>query len=413
MNFTNTTCLALLAAACAEFIVTAGETTKPKPGENPPPLGLETVLQAPRGSRPSWTALKGKVVVLEFWATWCGPCIAAIPHLNELADKFKDEPIQFIAITDQDEKVVRPFLQKRPMHAWVGLDTDKSVFEDYGITSIPCTVVVDKKGIIAAITHPTFLTEEHLKDLLAGRKLGLVQSGTEGRLSPRQVAVGSAPERQALFQVIIRPSQGGASSWASGKGSLTISGATVLNVLSSSYGINPTRIVTSSALPEGRFDFIVKTPETENENVKTWLRKAVESSFGVTARHETRETEVFILKAGEPTEHLIPTVSIGTASISSGGGSLNCANQSMSSLASSLEEILNKPVINETGLTNHYDFQLLWNASTSGEADPIELTRVLHEQLGLELAPAKRAVEFLAVTAENRQAGQSGDRVTK
>src|SRR5215471_21366282 len=87
-------------------------------GDLPPPLGLEKILQAPDGKKVEWGALKGKVVVLEFWATWCGPCVAAIPHLNELADKFKEEPIQFIAVTSEDEKVVRRFLRNKPLHAW-------------------------------------------------------------------------------------------------------------------------------------------------------------------------------------------------------------------------------------------------------------------------------------------------------
>ena len=81
-------------------------------------------------------------------------------------------------------------------------------------------------------------------------------------------------------------------------------------------------------------------------------------------------------------------------------------------MAWSLEEILKKPVINETSLTNRYDFQLLWNEKKSGETDPIELTRALREQLGLELAPAVRAVEFLVVTVANLQADQSENRVT-
>jgi uncharacterized protein (TIGR03435 family) len=385
----------LIAAACAQLTLSVGGAAEPKLGEEPPPLGLESVLQAPSGAQASWKALKGKVVVLEFWATWCGPCNAAIPHLNELADKFKDEPIQFITVTSEDEKVVAPFLRKKPMHAWIGLDTDKSMFNDYGITGIPHTVVVDQKGVIAAITHPTFLTEELLKDLLAGKKIAFAQPTI------------SKPEREALFQVVIRPSGGGASKSISNRGSLEVSSATVLDILSSSYGINPSRIVADSALPEGRFDFTIKIPGVGNEVLKTWLRRAVESTFGLTVRPETREMDAFVLKAGQLSEHLAPTVSPGVASMSSGGGSLNCEGQSMRSLASSLEDILAKPVFDETGLTNSYDFQLLWAEKTSGETDPVELTQALREQLGLELAPAKRAVELLEVTAANLRADRS------
>ena len=57
------------------------------------------------------------------------PCIPAIKHLNELAEKFKDKPVQFIAVTDEDGiSLVTKFLREQPIRGWVGLDTDGSVF---------------------------------------------------------------------------------------------------------------------------------------------------------------------------------------------------------------------------------------------------------------------------------------------
>lgn len=158
--------LALLLCSLAH-----ASASKPKVGDRPPALGLEKLLQTPPEARASWEALKGKVVVLEFWATWCGPCVAAFPHLNGLADQFKDRPVQFIAITDESDSVVRPFLKKKPIHAWVGLDTDRSMLTAYGVKYIPHTVVVDPEGKIAAITRPTILTAQHLEDLLAGETM--------------------------------------------------------------------------------------------------------------------------------------------------------------------------------------------------------------------------------------------------
>jgi thiol-disulfide isomerase/thioredoxin len=316
----KTTWILLIAATCAQSISSAREATGAQRGDSPPPLGLESILQGPAGAQPNWTALKGKVVVLEFWATWCGPCIAAMPHLNELADKFKDQPVQFIAITDQEEKVVVPFLRKKPIHAWVGLDTDKSMFRAYGVTGIPHTLVVDQNGRIAAITNPTSLTEEHLTDLLAGKTIAFAQGRGERPSTPGLAPAVSRTEREALFQVIIRPSEGGSIRSTRNRGNLALLGATVLDVLSYGFSINPARIVKSSALPEGRFDFIVKTPETESENVKAWLQQSVEATFGIVARPETREMDAFVLKAGQLTDRLAPTVSSQSSSISAGGG---------------------------------------------------------------------------------------------
>ena len=139
-------------------------------GQAAPELGIEKFLQAPEGEK-SLSALQGNVVVLEFWATWCAPCVAAIPHLNQLNEEFRDKPVQFISVTHEGEDVVAPFLKKKEMKSWIGLDTDRSVFKAYGIRSIPRTFVIDQKGIIAASFHPTELSSGMLEKAIKGEKV--------------------------------------------------------------------------------------------------------------------------------------------------------------------------------------------------------------------------------------------------
>jgi thiol-disulfide isomerase/thioredoxin len=115
--------VAVLMGLSIQMASSSGQRT----GDNPPLLQATTLLQAPPGATMDALSLHGKVVVLEFWATWCGPCVAAIPHLNELADKFKDQPVQFIAVTAENEATIKSFLTKRPIHAWVVLDTDRAM----------------------------------------------------------------------------------------------------------------------------------------------------------------------------------------------------------------------------------------------------------------------------------------------
>ncbi|HIJ67313.1 MAG TPA: redoxin family protein [Planctomycetes bacterium] len=135
-------------------------------GKRPPPISIEQLLQAPEGAKADWKSLAGKVVVLEFWATWCSPCLVSIPHINELSDKFKAEPVQFIAVTNESSSVVQSFLRQRPVRGWIGLDTDNSMIQDFGVGSIPRTVVVGRKGTVRAVTAPAMLTEEFLNELL-------------------------------------------------------------------------------------------------------------------------------------------------------------------------------------------------------------------------------------------------------
>jgi len=86
-------------------------------GQEAPTLQVTQWLQAPDGFDGQWSGLRGKVVVLDFWATWCSPCIHAIPHLNQLANEFRDQGVLFLAVTDDDVDRLKPFLAKQPMNA--------------------------------------------------------------------------------------------------------------------------------------------------------------------------------------------------------------------------------------------------------------------------------------------------------
>ena len=75
----------------------------------------------------SLRAFQGKAVVLDFWATWCGPCIAAIPHWNQLATQFRGKPVVFVSVTDENRETIERFLTKKPIEGIVGLSTDRKV----------------------------------------------------------------------------------------------------------------------------------------------------------------------------------------------------------------------------------------------------------------------------------------------
>ena len=77
-----------------------------------------------------------------------------LPHLNQLVTTADPHKVVFLAIDDEDPKVVEAFLTKRRVSGWVGLDPTSSVFHRFGIESRPATVVVDTDGRVAALTTP-------------------------------------------------------------------------------------------------------------------------------------------------------------------------------------------------------------------------------------------------------------------
>lgn len=105
-----------------------------------------------QGNKVSLSALRGRVVLLEFWATWCPPCRDSVPEMNELYEKFKGKDFALLAISlDEGQSAlstVASFVKERGI-AYTVLIDDGRVSSDYGVTNIPTIFIVDKSGKIA------------------------------------------------------------------------------------------------------------------------------------------------------------------------------------------------------------------------------------------------------------------------
>lgn len=91
-------------------------------------------------------SLRGKVVLVEFWATWCGPCVELIPHLNELHQKYAGSNFQFVSLVEEGHKTMDPFLKRNHIEYPVGLESGS--VEDYGVEGIPHAFAIGTDGKI-------------------------------------------------------------------------------------------------------------------------------------------------------------------------------------------------------------------------------------------------------------------------
>ena len=117
-----------------------------KVGETAPDFSLQDLTNQPV----TLSSYRGqKVVLLDFWATWCGPCKMAMPGLQALHEEFKDRGLEILSLNQGETgEQVRNFISRKKYTFHVVLDQDQAVGNKYGVRGIPTLVVVDKRGLV-------------------------------------------------------------------------------------------------------------------------------------------------------------------------------------------------------------------------------------------------------------------------
>lgn len=151
--------LSLVVSAFVAAAVHAAEVTPESlVGQKLPALtGLDYFKQKPD--------LKGKPAIVEFWATWCPPCRASIPHMNEIYKTYGPKGLQILGITDEPGQTIRAFTKQIPIDYPAATDK-RNIAADFGITTIPRAFLVDKTGTIVWQGHPMELEEKQIDALL-------------------------------------------------------------------------------------------------------------------------------------------------------------------------------------------------------------------------------------------------------
>jgi thiol-disulfide isomerase/thioredoxin len=129
----------LLISLCTEVLCTnQGKGGKGKPVN-------DFTLKSLDGREYTLSKLKGNVVVVDFWATWCPPCRREIPHLISLYEKYKEKGLIVLGVSAEDQRILETFRNENNITYPILLGNNE-VFQKFGVRSIPHTIFYDKKG---------------------------------------------------------------------------------------------------------------------------------------------------------------------------------------------------------------------------------------------------------------------------
>lgn len=406
------------AAVVAATVCLPLRAAVPTVGQPAPALTFTELLQAPAGAKTDWPSLRGKVVVLEFWATWCGGCIEEIPHLNDLQKSLASTPegarIQFIAVDDEDPAMVKKFLAKMPIGGWLVFDASKKTIDAYDAQVRPRTFVVDPQGNIAGVMAPQQLTGEQVIALADGkpvafpkdemtdaRQQALKAADATKALAEADPAGTTAPK--ALFDISILPGDpDGKTTIAHRTGkdddsyTFDMQNAPLSLLFTYAAGIQSTRL-TIHGDPKIKYSLHVSAPGGEIKDLAPALQLAIVTAANMKLTRVTAEEDAYILQTTPKAASLLPPATSEQGSMcfySAKAGKLVMMRSQLDSLAQQLETLLGTPVLNETGLAGDFDanFDL-----PKGDAEGARAS--LEKNLGLTLTKARRKIERFVLDA--------------
>lgn len=141
-----------------------GQDVNSLAGHQAPPIIFKESLS--KNTPPNF--YQNKILVIDFWATWCAPCIATFPHFNQLSKKYGSDSVLFASLTDEPASIARKFFErtKKELIAVKLCDTSHKTGNSFNVQSIPYCVVIDKNNIVRWTGQTYDLTEEVLNNII-------------------------------------------------------------------------------------------------------------------------------------------------------------------------------------------------------------------------------------------------------
>ena len=383
------------------FISISGYCQQLSLGDQLPEVNLE--LPGNKGEILNASKLKGKLVLLDFWATYCSPCVKGLSHLESLQKEFGDEVLVIAVSHDSKERLER-FLSKKSYDFTFALDNER-LNNLFPHRSIPHSILIDDLGKIIAITSPENITEEVIRQVLAGMviDLPLKQDNMSFDSSHDYFEIDSTTRES----FVLLPYMSNVPSFSKFYGNgifkdrrMTTYNTNYEGLYRMVYDLTAYRVI--SEVDESIIDWdneqnrycmdvIVENPE----DLYSYAQSQLEQSVPVKARREVRSMDVLVMTQLEG--GIKASATTVEANLTAGGSGFSNTGATLKEFCNYLEGfgIVGMPVVDETRDEELYDIQFAFDPE-----DPETFKQAIAD-LGLAYKKAEREIEVLILYEED------------
>lgn len=397
----------ILMLVCSLFSLTVySQNHKVSVGEKSPELIFENLINA---SQPNMrlSQLKGKIVIIEFWASWCSPCLQAMSYLNQLQKEFPSQ-IKVVGVNNYDnQSMIQRLSKQRGWALLLASDTAKKLNQIYPHHIIPHTVVIDGQGNVAAITSADQISDSVILRLITNKSIVLKnkddhvgETSVEKLLERFEHTDMSKPVFNLQNNI---PEFNGSYSQA-GNGKFSQRRITFINVYPSilfnyAYDWSHSRTIdkTNTAnflFPAGTYCLDVILPNPSEGELKKFMKSQLAGALNISEKFETRKMRVAVIKKSDSVAITLNQHSLTDSIFVKRRNRFHAQGIRIDQFIKEfLDEwlILGVPCINETGLNEKYDIEFDYTIGVKGALQQA------FKRIGLQYAIEEREVVVMVL----------------
>ena len=373
-------------------------------GDKVPEILLENVL-VPGSTEAvvknvSTSNFKNKIILLDFWATWCSPCIYAFPKYEALQKKYRDK-LQIITVTHEQVKRIQSFIQNRPVQLMMAMDTAEALRKYFAYRTIPHVILIDTNGVIKAITGSDEIQDQVIDDIWKGKEISLRLKQDDIKFDYESDYFNADSNTRESFN--LQPGIPNVGTFSKiGKGifkdrrlslhNFTIDGLYRMANKTSYFRVayEMDKAAFDYSKPENKYCLDVIVPKGEEQLLYKTMVQKLPQFFEVRTKTEKRKVPVYIVKKSSTHPALKRSKEVndtyaGRSNFFTGNG------VKIAALAQFLEEfgLMGTPVIDETGMEGRYDIHIEW------EPEKKEGLKDAFLKAGFVLEKAEREIDIL------------------